>query len=35
MHFDAEAMAASARAADSGEIQRETQAQPKGRQRIA
>jgi hypothetical protein len=35
MHFDPEAMVASARAADSGEVQKETLAQPKERQRIA
>jgi hypothetical protein len=35
MHFDAEAMVASARAADSGEALKETQVDPKDRQRIA
>jgi hypothetical protein len=35
MHFDAEAMVASARTADSGEVQKETLVQRKERQRIA
>src|SRR6476661_5567781 len=35
MHFDAEAMVASARAADSGEAHKETLPHPKDRKRIA